>query len=98
MALRSYIDGRLKNYYQYYTGINYNPFPWPILTASSAQRLGGLAQAVLDARAEHPGASLADLYDANTMPVNLRRAYERLDIAVDRALSGGCLYQRSRTG
>lgn len=85
MAWVAYIGGRLKSDYQYSPGINYNPFPWPALTASSARRLDLLAQAVLDARAEHPGASLADLYDANTMPANLRRAHERLDLAVDRA-------------
>ena len=43
-----------------------------------------LAQAVLDARAEHPSASLADLYDPDLMPVKLRRAHQALDRAVDR--------------
>ena len=38
-----------------------------------------LAQAVLDARAAHPGATLADLYDPDLMPPNLRRAHQALD-------------------
>lgn len=42
-----------------------------------------LAQAVLDARAAHPATSLADLYDPDTMPANLRRAHAALDAAVD---------------
>jgi hypothetical protein len=43
------------------------------------------AQAVLDARAAHPQASLADLYDPLTMPTNLLKAHQVLDKAVDAA-------------
>lgn len=43
-----------------------------------------LAQVVLDARADHAGATLADLYDPDLMPVNLRKAHRALDAAVDR--------------
>jgi hypothetical protein len=43
------------------------------------------AQAVLDARAAHPGATLADLYDPLAMPPNLRKAHQQLDKAVDAA-------------
>ena len=52
-------------------------------------KLGPLGQAVLDARATHPGAMLADLYDPDLMPSNLRRAHQALDRAVDR------LYRRT---
>ena len=41
------------------------------------------AQAVLDARAEHAGSSLAVLYDPNLMPPNLVKAHRELDRAVD---------------
>ena len=46
---------------------------------------------MLDARAAHPGASLADLYDPLTMPPALLKAHQRLDAAVDKAyqLAGG---------
>ena len=37
----------------------------------------------------HPNATLADLYDPDLMPVNLRKAHQALDRAVDR------LYRRS---
>ena len=46
--------------------------------------LDTLAQRVLDARANHPDATLADLYDPDLMPVNVRRAHQALDRAVDR--------------
>ena len=39
---------------------------------------------MLDARVAYPGASLADLYDPDTMPPNLRKAHQALDRAVDR--------------
>ena len=40
---------------------------------------------MLDARAQLPGSSLADLYDPLTMPPALLRAHQRLDAAVDKA-------------
>jgi hypothetical protein len=84
MAWTAYVGGRLESRYQYSPGINYNPFPWPTLTDASRTRLGALAQAVLDARQAHPGASLGDLYDPDVMPAELRRAHRAIDAAVDR--------------
>jgi hypothetical protein len=43
------------------------------------------AQAVLDARAQFPTSSLADLYDPLTMPPALLKAHQKLDAAVDKA-------------
>ena len=60
MAWTRHIGGRLKSDYQYSVGINYNTFPLPPKSADSS-RLEPLAQAVLDARAAHPGATLANL-------------------------------------
>ena len=42
---------------------------------------------VLDARAQHPGATLATLYDPLTMPHDLAKAHHKLDAAVDAAYS-----------
>ena len=83
MAWTRYIGGRLKSDYQYSVGINYNTFPLPPQGANLS-RLEPLAQAVLDARAAHPGATLANLYDPDLMPPNLRQAHQALDRAVDR--------------
>ena len=73
---------------RYSIGLVYNPFPMPPGTRTS-RSLEPLAQAVLDARAAHPDATLADLYDPDLMPPNLRRAHQALDRAVDR------LYRKS---
>jgi hypothetical protein len=41
----------------------------------------------LEARAKHPGSSLAALYDSNTMPPELVKAHQKLDKAVEAAYS-----------
>ncbi|MDE0029152.1 MAG: hypothetical protein OXU42_07120, partial [Deltaproteobacteria bacterium] len=83
-----YIGGRLKSDYRYSIGLVYNTFPMPPKGADLSS-LEPLGQAVLDARAAHPGATLADLYDPDLMPPDLRRAHQALDRAVDR------LYRRT---
>lgn len=78
------IGGRLESRLRYSIGIVYNNFPWPTVSPTNAQRLSVLAQAILDARAAHPDATLGDLYDRNAMPATLRTAHARLDAAVER--------------
>jgi len=82
MAWLSHIGGRLESRYRYPGGIVYNTFPTP--EGADLSKLEPLAQAVLDARAAHPDATLADLYDPNAMPPNLRDAHQKIDRAVDR--------------
>jgi hypothetical protein len=76
--------GRLESRYSYAPAV-YNNFPWP--TPSEAQRaaIERTAQGILDARAEHPNASLADLYDPLAMPPNLVASHAANDRAVDAA-------------
>ncbi|MEC3909849.1 DNA methyltransferase [Sphingobium sp. CR2-8] len=85
MAWMRQITGRMKSDYMYSVGVVYNTFPWP---EASTQRthVEALAQAVLDARAmpKNADSTLADLYDPDTMPIELRRAHRDLDQAVDR--------------
>ncbi len=96
MAWLRHIGGRLKSDYRYSTGLVYNTFPLPPEDAKLA-KLEPLAQAVLDARAAHPGATLADLYDPDLMPPNLRKAHTILDRAVDRLYRrGGFASERER--
>ena len=88
MAWLRHVGGRLESRYQYSSGLVYNTFPLPSEGADQS-RLEPLAQAVLDARDVHPGTTLADLYDPDLMPTNLRRAHRALDRGVDR------LYRRT---
>ena len=88
MAWMRAVCGRLKSDFRYSAGIVYNNFPWPSLSAPAGKVEAAIetaAQAVLDARAAHPGSTLADLYDPNAMPDDLRRAHKALDKAVDAA-------------
>ena len=83
MAWLRHVGGRLESRYRYSIGLVYNTFPTPPAGANLS-KLEPLAQAVLDARSSHPGATLSDLYDPDLMPPNLRRAHQSLDRAVDR--------------
>jgi len=78
------VTGRMKSDYMYSVGVVYNTFPWPDLTDAAKAKLTKTGQAILDARAEWPEATLADLYDPDTMPANLRKAHIANDKAVDR--------------
>ena len=84
MAWMRAVTGRMKSDYMYSVGVVYNPFPWPQLDHKARLRLEKLAQAVLDARAAYPDATLADLYDPDLMPPILRKAHNALDKAVDK--------------
>jgi hypothetical protein len=75
--------GRIKSDYRYSAGIVYNNFPWPEPGDTQRQKIEEAAQAVLDARAQFPQSSLADLYDPLTMPPTLVKAHHKLDAAVD---------------
>jgi hypothetical protein len=83
-AWMRYTCGRLKSDYSYSNTIVYNNYPWPD-EPSDKQRaaIEAAAQAVLDARAQFPQSSLADLYDPLTMPPALVKAHQALDRAVD---------------
>lgn len=76
------VGGRMKSDYSYSNTIIYNNFPWPTITDSTKNKLEVTAQAILDARAQYPDNSLADLYDENNMPVELRKAHRANDAAV----------------
>jgi len=98
MAWMRAVAGRLEMRYRYSKDIVYNNFIWPddpaILhfTLYTLHSICAAAQMVLDARAAHPNATLADLYDPLTMPPDLVKAHAHLDALVDKAygLSPSC--------
>lgn len=83
MAWMRTVAGRLESRFSYSPAV-YNTFPWPDASSAQREKVEALAQAVLDARAAYPTSSLADLYDPDTMPADLRKAHAALDTAVDR--------------
>lgn len=85
MAWMRYTCGRLESRFSYSNSLVYNNYPWPEApTAAQKAAVEAAAQGVLDARAAHKGASLADLYDPLTMPPDLVKAHQALDKTVDK--------------
>lgn len=85
MAWMRTVCGRMKSDYSYSGATVYNNFPWPTPTEEQKEQIGKTAQAILDARALYPDATLADLYDPLTMPPELRKAHQANDRAVMQA-------------
>ncbi len=80
------VCGRLESRYRYSASIVYNNFPWPDISDEKHRAaIETAAQGVLDARAQFPEATMADLYDPLTMPPALVKAHAALDKAVDAA-------------
>ncbi len=78
------VCGRLEISYRYSNTIVYNNYPWPTSpTDKQRSAIEAAAQAVLDARAQFAGSSLADLYDLLTMPPALVKAHRQLDRCID---------------
>lgn len=82
MAWMRAVAGRLKSDYRYSKDIVYNNFPWPTPTEAQKAKIEETAQGILNARAQHDHASLADLYDDTFMPPDLRKAHQENDKAV----------------
>jgi hypothetical protein len=86
MAWMRYTCGRLESRFSYSNSLVYNNYPWPENpNEKQIKAIETAAQKVLDARAEFPNSSLADLYDPLTMPPALVKAHNELDKAVDLA-------------
>ncbi len=70
---------------RYSTDIVFNNFPWINPTEKEINNISKTAQAIIDARSKWPDCSLADLYDEDAMPDNLRLAHQANDRAVLKA-------------
>ncbi len=88
MAWMRTVAGRLESRYRYAPAV-YNSFPWPEMNDTQRNRIEGLSQAILEARAMFLDSPLDVLYDTDTMPPALRTAHRHLDRAVDQ------LYRRT---
>ena len=73
------VCGKLKTDYRYSNTLGWNTFPLPKLTEQNKADLTACAENILLAREAHFPATIADLYDPESMPENLRRAHEDND-------------------
>lgn len=85
IAWQKSIGGRLKSDCNFSNTVVWNNFPVPEFSQDARRKIIDAGKAVLDARAAHPGATLAQLYDPDKMPANLREAHHALDAAVEAA-------------
>ena len=88
MAWIKAIAGKLEDRIRYTSSTCYNTFPYPVLTEKNKQDLTRCAEGILLAREAHFPATIADLYDPDNMPENLRRAHDRNDEMLERIYIG----------
>jgi hypothetical protein len=74
--------------YSYTNTLGWNTFPVPTLTDKNKSDLTRCAENILLAREAHFPATIADLYDPEKMPADLREAHERNDEILERIYIG----------
>ncbi|MDO8729449.1 MAG: lactate dehydrogenase [bacterium] len=82
------ICGQLKTDFRYSNELGWNTFPIPLLTEQNKADLTASAENILLARETHFPSTIADLYDPDKMPENLRLAHERNDEVIERIYIG----------
>ena len=79
---------RLRTDFSYSNTLGWNTFPVPKLTNQNKADLTRSAEDILLAREAHFPATIADLYDPETMPEDLRAAHDRNDEVLERIYIG----------
>jgi hypothetical protein len=82
------VCGKLETRFSYSNKMGWHTFPVPTLTEQNKADLTRCAEDILLAREAHFPATIADLYDPETMPANLREAHERNDEMLERTYIG----------
>jgi hypothetical protein len=82
------VCGKLETRYRYSNTLGWNTFPVPTLTEQNKADLTRCAEDILLAREAHFPATIADLYDPEAMPANLREAHELNDETLERIYIG----------
>ena len=82
------VCGKLETRYRYSNTMGWNTFPVPTLTDQNKADLTRCAEDILLAREAHFPATIADLYDPEAMPEDLRAAHERNDEVLERIYIG----------
>ena len=82
------ICGRLRSDFSYSNTLGWNTFPVPTLTEKNKADLTRCAEDILLAREHHFPATIADLYDPENMPADLRAAHDRNDEVLERIYIG----------
>ncbi|CAN2534728.1 hypothetical+protein [Methylocapsa aurea] len=82
------VCGKMKTDFRYSNTLGWNTFPVPTLTEKNKADLTRCAEDILLVREAYFPATIADLYDPDTMPADLREAHERNDEVLERIYIG----------
>ena len=82
------VCGKLKTDFRYSSTLGWNTFAVPTLTEKNKADLTRCAEDILLAREAHFPATIAELYDPEKMPADLREAHERNDEVLERIYIG----------
>lgn len=82
------VCGKIKTDFRFSNTLGWNTFQIPMLTEQNKADLTACAEGILLAREAHFPATIADLYDPDKMPDNLRQAHERNDEVLERIYIG----------
>ena len=88
MAWVKTVGGKLETRYRYSAQLCYNTFPFPKISAEKKQEIESAAEEVLITREYYPEKTLAELYDPDKMPQDLREAHAKLDDIVESCYPG----------
>lgn len=78
------VAGKLENRIRYTSGVCYNSFPFPDISNNQKEEITDLAFNILDEREQHSEKTLAQLYDPDKMPQDLKEAHHQLDLAIEK--------------
>jgi hypothetical protein len=82
------VCGKMKTDFRYSNTLGWNTFPVPPLSEQNKADLTRCAEDILLAREAHYPATIAELYDPERMPANLREAHDRNDEVLERIYVG----------
>ena len=81
-------SGRLESRIRYSAQLCYNTFPFPKISPEKKASIEAAAEEVLVTREFYPERTLAELYDPDKMPQDLREAHAKLDDIVESCYPG----------
>jgi len=82
------VCGKMKTDFRYSSTLGWNTFPVPMLTDKNKADLTRCAENILVTREAFFPATIADLYNPDRMPADLREAHERNDEVLERIYIG----------
>ena len=77
------VGGRLKTDYRYSATLCYNTFPFPKINDEQKAKLTALAENIIYTRERHTEMTYGEMYNPESMPLDLKYAHQAMDIAVE---------------